>query len=87
MRNLGLMSLIFAATMAAATPFSLAQNANPPASTLEQSAEAPHSSGGGTKDQNAALRASEAADDQPLMATGVDLKGPPTKFPAALTPE
>lgn len=30
---------------------------------------------------------SEAAKDQPLMATGVDLKGPPTRFPANKTPE
>lgn len=30
---------------------------------------------------------SEAAKDQPLMATGSDLKGPPTRFPANQTPE
>ncbi len=30
---------------------------------------------------------SEAAKDQPLMATGVDLKGEPTRFPANKTPE
>jgi hypothetical protein len=29
----------------------------------------------------------EAAKDQPAMATGEDLKGPPTKFPANKTPE
>lgn len=29
----------------------------------------------------------EAAADQPEMATGVDLKGPPTRFPANKTPE
>jgi hypothetical protein len=27
------------------------------------------------------------AKDQPEMATGVDLKGPPTRFPANKTPE
>ncbi len=30
---------------------------------------------------------SEAAKDQPLMATGEDLKGPPAQFPANKTPE
>jgi len=30
---------------------------------------------------------SEAAKDQPLMATGVDLKGEPTRFPANKTPQ
>ena len=29
----------------------------------------------------------EAAADQPFMATGVDLKGPPRQFPAGQTPE
>ena len=29
----------------------------------------------------------EAAKDQPFMATGVDLKGPPRQFPAGQTPE
>ena len=31
--------------------------------------------------------AEDAAADQPLMATGVDLNGPPTRFPASKTPE
>jgi hypothetical protein len=31
--------------------------------------------------------ASEDASDQPLMATGKDLNGPPTQFPANKTPE
>ena len=30
---------------------------------------------------------SEAAKDQPVMATGEDLKGPPAQFPANKTPE
>jgi hypothetical protein len=30
---------------------------------------------------------SEAAANQPFMATGVDLKGPPRQFPAGQTPE
>jgi hypothetical protein len=81
------MSLIIAATM----PLSWAQNANPAASTLERSGAAPHSSGGGgdqtSQTKDAAIRDSEAAKDQPFMATGLDLKGPPTKFPAARTPE
>jgi len=29
----------------------------------------------------------EAAANQPFMATGVDLKGPPQQFPAGQTPE
>jgi hypothetical protein len=29
----------------------------------------------------------EAAANQPLMASGVDLKGPPQQFPAGQTPE
>jgi hypothetical protein len=29
----------------------------------------------------------EAAKDQPFMATGLDLKGPPLQFPAGQTPE
>ena len=37
-----------------------------------------------------AITGSEAQDpaaDQPEMATGLDLKGPPARFPAAKTPE
>ena len=37
-----------------------------------------------------AITGSEAQDpaaDQPEMATGLDLKGPPVRFPAAKTPE
>ncbi len=30
---------------------------------------------------------SQAAKDQPVMATGEDLKGPPAQFPANKTPE
>ena len=29
----------------------------------------------------------EAAGNQPFMATGIDLKGPPQQFPAGQTPE
>src|ERR1700710_3144347 len=36
--------------------------------------------GGGAQD-------AEAAKDQPVMATGEDLKGPPTQFPPNKTPE
>jgi hypothetical protein len=34
-----------------------------------------------------AAQDSEAAKDQPVMATGEDLKGPPNQFPANKTPE
>lgn len=50
--------------------------------------------GGGSRGQSkpstagSARGADEAsAADQPLMATGVDLNGPPTRFPANKTPE
>lgn len=34
-----------------------------------------------------AARETETAKTQPLMATGLDLKGPPVRFPANKTPE
>ena len=40
-----------------------------------------------TTGQNTGARDAEAAKDQPAMATGEDLKGPPTQFPANKTPE
>jgi hypothetical protein len=49
---------------------------------------------GGARDQNSqttgqgtSARDAEAAKDQPSMATGEDLKGPPKKFPPNQTPE
>jgi hypothetical protein len=35
----------------------------------------------------ASAKDTEAAKDQPMMATGEDLKGPPAQFPANKTPE
>jgi hypothetical protein len=40
-----------------------------------------------TTGQGNSARDTEAAKDQPVMATGEDLKGPPTQFPANKTPE
>lgn len=40
-----------------------------------------------TTGQSNAARDAEAARDQPAMATGQDLKGPPVRFPANKTPE
>jgi hypothetical protein len=37
--------------------------------------------------QGGSARDTEAAKDQPVMATGEDLKGQPTQFPANKTPE
>lgn len=49
---------------------------------------------GGARDQNSqttgqgtSAQEAEAAKDQPSMATGEDLKGPPKKFPPNQTPE
>jgi hypothetical protein len=40
-----------------------------------------------TTGQGNSARDTEAAKDQPVMATGEDLKGPPTQFPPNKTPE
>ena len=40
-----------------------------------------------TTGQNSEKSDSESAQQQPEMATGSDLKGPPAQFPAAKTPE
>jgi hypothetical protein len=40
-----------------------------------------------TTGQGGSERDTEAAKDQPAMATGEDLKGPPAQFPANKTPE
>jgi hypothetical protein len=40
-----------------------------------------------TTGQGGSAQDTEAAKDQPVMATGEDLKGPPTQFPANKTPE
>ncbi len=40
-----------------------------------------------TTGQGSGAQDTEAAKDQPAMATGEDLKGPPKQFPANKTPE
>jgi hypothetical protein len=40
-----------------------------------------------TTGQTNSAQDAEAAKDQPVMATGEDVKGPPTQFPANKTPE
>jgi hypothetical protein len=40
-----------------------------------------------TTAQNSARTNPEAAENQPLMATGAGLKGPPQRFPAGQMPE
>jgi hypothetical protein len=40
-----------------------------------------------TAGEGGSARDTEAAKDQPVMATGEDLKGQPTQFPANKTPE
>jgi hypothetical protein len=57
---------------------------NLPATTLEKPAAVPDSNGTGTVPNKADP---EAAENQPLMATGVDLNGPPKRFSAKQTPE
>lgn len=42
---------------------------------------------GQTTGQGSSTQDAEAAKDQPVEATGEDLKGPPTQFPANKTPE
>jgi hypothetical protein len=63
---------LFAGAMLAATPI-MAQN---------NSGTAPGGNRGPTGTGNP-----ESAANQPFMATGVDLKGPPQQFPAGQTPE
>lgn len=53
----------------------------------EQGAASKGTTGAASSDPKDLTPNSEAAKDQPLMATGVDLKGPPTRFPANQTPE
>jgi hypothetical protein len=42
---------------------------------------------GNQNDAAQAARDAEAAKDQPFMAEGIDLKGPPRQFAPRLTPE
>jgi hypothetical protein len=40
-----------------------------------------------SQDKAAAATDPDAAQNQPFMATGLDLNGPPRRFPAGQTPE
>ena len=63
---------LFAGAMLAAAPMLSAAQDNPkPAVTS----------------QDKAATDPDAAQNQPFMATGLDLKGPPRQFPADQTPE
>jgi hypothetical protein len=65
---------LFAGAMLAAAPMMPAAQDNPkPAATPQ--------------DKAAAATDPEAAQNQPFMATGLDLKGPPRQFRANQTPE
>jgi hypothetical protein len=65
---------LFAGAMLAAAPMMSAAQDNPkPAATAQNKA--------------AAATNPDAAQNQPFMATGLDLKGPPRQFPADQTPE
>ena len=99
MKHLALISIV-AATLVTATG-ALAQgstpkqpNSNSGTSPAEMGATGwtggtrgqTHDSATGTGQANSGTN-SEAAKDQPVMATGEDLKGPPAQFPANKTPE
>jgi len=56
-------------------------------SLTEDGAATSGSASNDTKGNIEATRDEESAKGQPLMATGVDLKGEPTRFPANKTPE
>jgi len=65
---------LFAGAMLAAAPMVSAAQDNPkPAAT--------------SQDKAAAATDPDAAQNQPFMATGLDLKGPPRQFRANETPE
>jgi hypothetical protein len=100
MKHLAMISIVAAALMAGAGG-ALAQD-NTPKQPNSNSGTSPAEMGatgwtGGTRGQthDSATGAgqansgtnSEAAKDQPVMATGEDLKGPPAQFPANKTPE
>jgi hypothetical protein len=84
-----LMSVLTVALLAAATP-SHAQS-----SGGDQNKGVTNGWGGGTKDQStpgggnqgAEVHDEAEAQNQPAMATGLDLNGPPMKFPPSKTPE
>jgi hypothetical protein len=65
---------LFAGAMLAAAPMMSSAQDNPkPTATVQ--------------DKTAAATDPEAAQNQPFMATGLDLKGPPRQFRANETPE
>lgn len=75
--------LIFAALAIAAIAVpAAAQNGNPPGQTHPTELQTNNWMTTGS-----ILGASNAAAQQPEMATGIDLKGPPKRFPANQTPE
>jgi hypothetical protein len=85
MKTLWIAPLLAGAMLAAAAMTAPAQD-NP------NSGAGPQSMGstGGNPGQSATQDQSanpEAAQNQPLMATGQDLNGPPQRFPAGQTPE
>jgi hypothetical protein len=83
-----LMSVLAVALLAAATP-SHAQS-----SGGDQGKGVTNGWSGGTKDQSTSggnqggeVHDEAEAQNQPAMATGLDLNGPPMKFPPSKTPE
>lgn len=100
MKHLAWIPIVAAALMAGAGG-ALAQDSTPkqPNSNSGTSPAEMGATGwtGGTRGQThdsatvsgpgASAKDTEAAKDQPAMATGADLKGPPAQFPANKTPE
>jgi hypothetical protein len=84
-----LMSVLTVALLAAATP------SHAESSGGDQNKGVTNGWGGGTKDQStpgggnqgAEVHDEAEAQNQPAMATGLDLNGPPMKFPPSKTPE
>jgi hypothetical protein len=73
MKTLWIVPSVAGAMLAAASMMSMAQDNPKPAAT--------------SQDKAAAATDPEAAQNQPFMATGLDLKGPPRQFRANQTPE
>jgi hypothetical protein len=65
---------LFAGAMLAAAPMMSAAQDNPKPAAISQNKATPATD-------------PDAAQNQPFMATGLDLKGPPRRFPADQTPE
>jgi hypothetical protein len=76
---------LFAGAMLAAVPITVSAQGNGNSGTAP---EGMGSTGwtGGNRGQTGTGNL-EAAKDQPFMASGLDLKGPPQQFPAGQTPE